>query len=76
MSWTKLSAKSFSMQFSLRVHANSIQFFLINSLDLALKNCICNFSLRCNMIKLEQKQKGGRNIRNILYIRRVKTLAV
>ena len=43
-------------------------FFLIDSLNVALQNCFCRFSLRWNMRKLEEKQKGGRNLWNTLYI--------
>ena len=51
----KIFSKSLSMQFSLRVHANLIHFFLIDSLDVPLQKYIFNNSPRLNMVKTENK---------------------
>ena len=64
----KFFSESCLTPFSVRVHAFSINFFLIDRLNVALQNCFCRFSLRWNMRKLEEKQKGGRNLWNTLYM--------
>ena len=64
----KFFSESCLTPFSVRVHAFSINFFLIDRLNVALQNCFCRFSLRWNMRKLEEKQKGGRNLWNTLYV--------
>jgi hypothetical protein len=56
------------MWFSLAVHANRINYFVTESLDAALQKPIFNFGSRSITIKLKQKQKGGRNLRNTLYL--------
>jgi hypothetical protein len=50
-----------------------INFFVIESLDAALQKPIFNFGSQSITIKLKQKKKGGRNLRNILYMYRILT---
>ena len=53
--YNKIFSKSLSMSLSLMVHANSIQFFLIDSLDVTLQKYIFNISVQSNMAKIKEK---------------------
>ncbi len=46
---------------------------MIESLAAALQKPIFNFGSQSITIKLKQKQKGGRNLRNTLYMYRILT---
>jgi hypothetical protein len=63
----EIFSKFVLMSVSLRVDANWMQFFFIDSLDVTSRKYMFNIFLLLNMAKIEKKLKWNQNLWNILF---------